>query len=329
VPTHRMWITWNASMRSRHLAADLRFHLDEFELRIRLLRHPLSFIRTLLVLIVHRPTLVAIQYSYLLLICCLLVKYTFRRPLRIVCDCHTKALRRSLRGPLAPVFTTLKKWSLGRVDLLTVANPHLEQEARKWCPRVLVQPDPIPPIAPACDTGDQVIVPASFERDEPIESVLDAATLMQQTTPLSFVITGRPSRTVRTRRIPPNVTLVGFLPRHEYEMLLRTSALCLALTTEDCCSQSGAQEAMAAGIPVVVSDTAVMRAFFCDAAIYVEPRANAIASGISDALRLRPLLAQRLAALRGVRSREYTECISTLRRHCGELSGESCGELTS
>ncbi|HSM61327.1 MAG TPA: glycosyltransferase, partial [Longimicrobiales bacterium] len=183
-------------------------------------------------------------------------------------------------------FAALRRWSVSSFDLILIATSELEAEARPFGLPVVVLPDPIPGVPPARPNADtpaalrEVVVIASYAVDEPIDQVLEAA---RRCPDLRFSITGEPPSELRGRT-PENVELTGYLPHADFQALLGGAACVVALTTEEGCFQRGACEALAHARPLVTSDTAALRSYLGEAAVFVEPTALAIARGVRDAL---------------------------------------------
>jgi glycosyltransferase involved in cell wall biosynthesis len=159
----------------------------------------------------------------------------------------------------------------------------------------------------------------SFGHDEPIEAVFEAARRLPDVT---FRMTGNPAGTpVSLENKPANVVLTGFLDVPNYGGLLQSAGVVLALTTLDHTMLRGAYEAIYQGTPVIVSDSALLRAAFDEGAVHVANTPDAIAAAVVEvqrnreqfaagALRLRTRKEQRwlqskaalLAALRAARA---------------------------
>src|SRR5208283_3617477 len=91
-----------------------------------------------------------------------------------------------------------------------------------------------------------VMVPCSFDADEPVREIYEAAGMMPETT---FYVTGNYSRLNRKllRMCPANVTMSGFLSENDYDSMLNSADAILVLTTDDYpVRPRGASEAIAA-----------------------------------------------------------------------------------
>jgi glycosyltransferase involved in cell wall biosynthesis len=98
-----------------------------------------------------------------------------------------------------------------------------------------------------------VLVPCSFDSDEPIEEIFKAAAMMVDT---KFYVTGNYARLNKKlqKTCPTNITLTGFLSEKKYDVLLNSIDAVLVLTTDDYpVRPRGASEAIAAEKPLIVS----------------------------------------------------------------------------
>lgn len=198
----------------------------------------------------------------------------------VIADCHSGAVvGRPMSARLAE-----------RADLVIVTLPQLT----KGFPRAVAVHDPLAAISPGA-AHDTVLFPASWEKDEPVDALLEAARLLPD---ISFAITGRAPEGL----VPPgNVRLAGFLSRADYLSLLTGAPLVLALTTEEDTMQQAGYEAAAAGRPVVASDTKALRSYFRDAAVYAAPTGPSLADAVKEGLRRATELE---AAMRDLRREE-------------------------
>ncbi len=182
---------------------------------------------------------------------------------RLVVDAHSKAV---LGRPLS--------WRLGRhADLVVVTLPSLTDGLS----RAVALHDPPASAVQAADHG-QVVFPASWYSDEPHDDVVAAARLLPEVT---LVVTGRAPHGLD---LPPNLRLTGYLPSEEYLELVAGAPVVLALTTRADTMQRAAYEAVAAGRPVVASDTAALRSYLGPAAVYSGRGGAALAAAVREAL---------------------------------------------
>ncbi len=132
---------------------------------------------------------------------------------------------------------------------------------------------------PALGDGFRVMAVNTFARDEPVGELFAAAAELPD---VSFYVTGDPNRPGFTMppEIPDNVHLTGFIPDDVYYGLMDASDAVLCLTTRDHTMQRGACEALSMGVPVITSDTALLRAYFRMGTVHVHNDRGAIRAGV-------------------------------------------------
>ncbi|MCW2585486.1 MAG: glycosyl transferase group 1 [Frankiales bacterium] len=238
------------------------------------LRHLVQALRTLVLLARRRPeVLIVMAPPSTLVVLALMWRRLTRR--KLVVDCHSKAV---LGHPLS--------WRLAaRADLALVTIPELTEGFS----RVIAVHDP-PATAVAAERHAEVVFPASWYDDEPIDALLCAA---EQLPDVRFAITGRSPVGLQ---VPSNVRLTGYLPRADYLDLIAGAPLVLALTTRKATMQRAAYEAVAAGRPVVASETAALRSYLGAGAHYATPAA--LAPVVRGALASLPALEAAVARVR-------------------------------
>jgi glycosyltransferase involved in cell wall biosynthesis len=129
----------------------------------------------------------------------------------------------------------------------------------------------------------QVLFVCVFQRDEPVEELLEAARLVPT---FDLHVTGdlRRCPAALRERAAPNVRFTGFLSGQDYQSAVLGADVVLALTTEPSSVVRAGYEAVYAERPLVVSDWPASREIF-PYAIHVENRASAIAAGLERAVR--------------------------------------------
>lgn len=249
------------------------------------LRHAVQTVMTMWELGRRRPRLLVVMAPPAALV---LLGLVYRRltGAKLVVDCHSKAV---LGEPLS--------WRLTeRADLTLVTLPELSGGRAG----VVAIHDP-PATAVSAPRHDEVLFPASWYSDEPTAELLDAARSLPE---LRFAITGRAPAGLN---VPGNVRLTGYLSRDAYLMLLAGSPLILALTTREATMQRAAYEAVAAGRPVVATDTVALRSYLADAAVYAKPAD--LAAAISEAMQRLPGLEAEVAKVRTRQARAFSEAL--------------------
>jgi glycosyltransferase involved in cell wall biosynthesis len=125
-----------------------------------------------------------------------------------------------------------------------------------------------------------VAVVCSFNYDEPIAEILDAARAVPA---VRFFMTGNPKHLSPElkAKLPPNVTLTGFLSVEAYGGLIVGADAVMTLTTRDHTMLRAAYEAIYQGTPVIVSDWPLLREAFDEGALHVDNSAAGIAAGVA------------------------------------------------
>ena len=261
---------------------------------VAVLRYFVQFAMTLWVLARLRPKrVVCMLPPFPALVACLIYA-TLRRAV-LVGDVHTYPLVSRTWRP----FLGVTAWLLRRGKGAVVTNEANAAILRELDVHTLVLDD-TPVLTPGRETDPEpgartVLVPASFDPDEPIEGIVEAATKCPD---IDVVITGRDD-TGRTAglTVPENVRFAGFVSRGDYEQLLADATAVCSLTTLENCMQQAGYEAMAWGRPLVTSDTYDLRNYFGDAAVFSEPDGSSIAEAWNAALEDPQTLHERMVVL--------------------------------
>jgi glycosyltransferase involved in cell wall biosynthesis len=242
---------------------------------------------TLRIVLRERPDVVWLQLPPTFLVHLLvLFRFVTRRRMKIVSDCHNAALRSP--WSIVPLSVLL----MNRTDLVLVHNLDVAPAARDLGVdrrRLSILGDCVP-VLPADEAEAErparptLVMPCSFHADEPIEAVLQAA---QQLESATFVITGNHLR-IRNRSLVEhasrNVIFPGFLPSAEFDRLLLRASGVLCLTTQEGIQLSAVSEAIAAGKPMIISDTGLLRDFVGHAGIFVDNSVASILQGCRTAI---------------------------------------------
>jgi glycosyltransferase involved in cell wall biosynthesis len=88
------------------------------------------------------------------------------------------------------------------------------------------------------------------------------------------------------------------LATDEYRSLLLSVDAIMVLTTADDCLVCGGYEAVAAGKPLILSDTAALKAFFNKGTVFTVNRRNEIAAAIGSVQKDTPSLAADITTLK-------------------------------
>ena len=218
---------------------------------------------------------------------------------RLIIDTHNCALEpaeggvgwRSLPG----------RWLLRSADKTIVTNTALAARVQALGGRATVLPDRIPTAPRQVDpTSPHIgaVLVCSFASDEPIEAVLASVPLLGAST--QFTVTGnwQAHRDRLPHPLPRGVRLTGFLADDEYWRLLASAGVVIDLSLMANNLPCGAYEAVAVGVPMVLSDDSAVRSHFSAGVIYAAPEPEQIAAAVTLALAERPKLLAQVATLR-------------------------------
>lgn len=253
---------------------------------------PLEYIikawQTVKIFLIKKPDEIWVQMPPVPLLNVALFYRRLRRDrVRIVADCHNSMLRPPWsRWPGATA-------ALNGCDLVLVHNEAMVGVAvAMGVRRELIQVLEDAPVTfqagvdkVSVNASPRVLFPASYSEDEPIDELLQAARIANE---ITFVLTGNAVR-ARGRfdlsRLPPNVRLTGYLPVAEFDRLLLSADAVLALTRHEGIQLSVCSEAVGAGKPMILSDTAILRSLFGDVAVMVDSTSpQALAQGCREAI---------------------------------------------
>ncbi|VAW54778.1 hypothetical protein MNBD_GAMMA06-598 [hydrothermal vent metagenome] len=311
-----IWTAWHVSQRSRNLASELELQVFEKVIENNLLsRHLFSSIWTIYTFLKVRPEKIYIQYSFLLLVIAAGYKKLAPYPVSIICDCHTKALRRKVSGSIGKLFWFLKKKSFQSVNISIVSNIEMKHDIEKLTMRYCVLPDKIPRVSANASRDineTHCVFVCSYAADEPLNDVIAAAERLDGS--VKMFCTGKIPANMKHLKANPhkNIIFTDFLSQVEYYNLISNADCVLALTTEEGCLQCAGYEALSAEVPMILSDTTALKAYFEDAAIYVKHSAQDLEIGVRKAIKSRSDLLYRMSRVREAREYEYASALNIL-----------------
>jgi glycosyltransferase involved in cell wall biosynthesis len=197
---------------------------------------------------------------------------------------------------------------LMRGGVAIVTNENLARICRDLEVETLVLHDVLRPANSSAISSDSIVCPVSYSNDEPIEAILKAAASLPDT---RWVLTGRAPREVKDAA-SSNVEFTGFLDDAAYDELLNNAGLVVALTNRRDTMQRAAYEALVRTVPIVTSDFQVLREFFEDSAVYVDPGAANLTSRISEAIASRETIRERSGLVLAKRMAEQQDALIRL-----------------
>jgi glycosyltransferase involved in cell wall biosynthesis len=173
-------------------------------------------------------------------------------------------------------------------DLVIVTNDSQARYVEQLGGRSIVCEDPLPDLAEygrdnPCIEANRVLFVCSYDQDEPYQTVFNAvATLGREDIILS--VSGNYDKAGIDPTDWPSIRFLGFVAEKEFYKEMATSVAVLDLTTNQDCLVCGAYEGLSLGKPVILTDTSAQKAYFQNAAIYVQPEAMSIANSIEYVL---------------------------------------------
>lgn len=291
-----LWIDWGRNLRSRTLARRLEVALVEIRISGKGVRRYLQSIRrTVRAIRMARPRVVIATNPSLVLGLLLL---SLRRwyGFVLVSDAHYLGVR-SLHG--RRFVQSVLDFHNTRADLVIVTNEGQAQYVAALGGRAYVCPDPLPDLggqvaARVAVPEKSVFLVSSFEQDEPYEAAFLAFSRLHQAGFTLFVSGNYRRANIDPARLPW-VHFLGYVSEDEYYAYLRSCTVTLDLTTLEDCLLCGAYEALAAGKPLVVSNTRALANYFGAVAILTENTPEAISERVEHAYLQRGDLTQRVA----------------------------------
>lgn len=263
-------VSWFEHRRTRELCTGLGIELVLIETTYRgLRRYLLLTARTIALLVRQRPGVLLAQNPSLILgALCVVLRGALGY--RLIVDAHNEAVEPH-ENP-QPWIRWLSRWVIRRADLTIVTNRQLAELVRKQQGKPFVLPDRIPAPAPGVvrplGAGFNVVLIATFARDEPIAEIFEAARGGE----LELFVTGNPQklRADVAARAPPNVRFTGFLAEADYWSLLRAADAVVDLTLKPDCLVCGAYEALAVGKPMLLSNNSASVELFGEGALFTD-----------------------------------------------------------
>ena len=204
---------------------------------------------------------------------------------KYVLDCHNAMICGWwIKWPFA-------RYLLKKAEFVFVHNQDVSKYAADMSIIATVLRDPLPKVPSSI--GDSylakyglqkkayVLAPWNFASDEPIAEMFHAATDMPD---IKIVMTWFPERLSKEliENKPSNVIFTGYIDVDEFNEIFANAMAAIILTTREGTQPSGASEAIALGVPLVISDLETTRMLYKDAPMYVENNSKSIVNGIES-----------------------------------------------
>jgi glycosyltransferase involved in cell wall biosynthesis len=233
-------------------------------------KYPLLIVKTLSVLIKSKSKVVFAQNPSIVL-SLLVVVYGKLFHKTVVIDAHNAGLF-PLEGK-SRILNGLAKAIFRMARLTIVTNDSLKSYVADKGGRPIVVPDPLPEFSVSRRVNNEsnflITFICSWAQDEPYREVMEAASLLCDM-PVSFSITGKYKGKVDSLSVPDNVQLTGFLDEKAYLNMLAKSDAVVVLTKRKDCMNCGAYEAVSMGLPLLLSDSQVLRNYFSKGTLFTD-----------------------------------------------------------
>lgn len=324
------WITWERQRRNEGVARGLSVPLIEVLFRgsmmqryVRASRATIRAVRRVRpeILFVQNPSLVLALGAVL---------WGRARGVPVIVDAHNSGLQ-PFDGT-SRVLNACAAVVMRLASLTIVSNNGLIETVQKHGGRAFVLPDPIPELPPgnppqALNGTHRVMFICSYATDEPYIEVIEAARRLDPSTVI--YITGNPKEEAQHLRdlAPANVVFTGFLAEADFIGLMHACDVVMDLTTRADCLVCGAYEGVAAGKPLVLSDSKSTREYFSRGAVYTDNSTAGIAASVRSALEQRARLAAQVVELRDELLESWNSRRMELRKLLRDLAQQPASEL--
>lgn len=267
-------------------------------------------VATVLLLLRRRPRVVFVQSppSFASVVVWLLSSLL---GIRFVIDAHSGALDTRVWITPAWLYRAVARAAVATI----VTNEHHRDLVEAQGARALIIRD----IPTEFDVGDppplgdgfRVMAVSTFAPDEPVAELLAAA---ERLPGVSIHMTGDPRRPgfAMPAHRPDNVHLTGFVPDDQYYGLMHACDAVLCLTTRDHTMQRGACEALSMGVPIITSDTPLLRAYFRMGTVHVRNDRDGIRRGIERMIEDHRRYRAEIRELQALQRDEWDEAVSAL-----------------
>lgn len=289
--TTAVWITWDDHRRSRELAAHWSMDYVIFEYSgITLFRYIVLTVRTLKYFNSRNPKIVICQNPSVVL-ASLLASFASIKKFTLIVDRHSnfKTESRSSRLPKWKIFHLLSDYSLKKSNLTIVTNKEAAQYVSSRGGNPIVLPDKLPSdlsgVERKLEGQINFLFICSFSSDEPVDAVLDVFKYLGAK--FHVYVTGNYKKHSNWEKYYDieNIHFVGFVSESDYVSYLNSVDATVVLTDMPMTLNCGSYESVKAGKPQVVANSSVIRDWFRQGAVYVDPGDyESILRGISQVI---------------------------------------------
>lgn len=284
-----IWLTWETQRRNTELAQAFSCVYGHYDYSYRPFwqRYPISAWQTVNLVFKSKTKVIFTQCPSLVL-CSLILFLRVIKKFIWVIDAHNVAVEYARSNNV--VLRFLMTLSLRSADFTIISNSSLSDAISKVGGRPLILPDKLPRI-PQQDLPQRfqsvqrpiLTLISTFASDEPIEEFIQGALAISQ--PYTLCITGKKSKAGELLRYASDkIIFTDFLTEEHYEGLIQHSDLLIDLTTREGCLVCGAYEALAVGVPIILSDTKVLRELFSCGAIFSANNSESFTKSLEEFL---------------------------------------------
>ncbi len=284
-----IWIAWERHRRTLELCK--YFEIPLFILtstKPRPIKYPILVSKTFVKLCKKKPNLIFVQCpSLVLALLCILLRKIYKY--KVIVDAHNACV--NPEGVLSRTRLRLLRFIHQSCDLLIVTNEGLKKNIKRYQAKVAILPDRIPNMninnkvtRKQNDIPFRIVYICTFAEDEPYEIFFKA--IEQLGTDVKAYVTGRyQNETLKKYGSSKQLVFTGFLPEKNYWELLSSADLIVDLTHREDCLLCGAYEAVALGVPLLLSDTPALRRYFRRGVIFSPNDPQKIAQSIKFVMR--------------------------------------------
>lgn len=296
-----VWIAWEKHRRTDSLVSKMNIPLYVCTSKMpRALKHTYSMVKTILFIIQNRPRILFVQNpSAFLTLLAIVLKPIFKYFL--VVDAHNAGVYPFETGheKYQKIFPFMHR----HADRTIVTNEFLADIIMGNGGNPIVLPDLLPSFDQSPEIHSEtdiftVTFICSYSSDEPYLEVIKAAAELPDN--ITINITGdynKMSQALKNQACE-RVIFTGFLIESEYLSLLKTSDAIMDLTSFNDCLVCGAYEAVSLEIPMILSDTSVLREWFYKGAVYTGHTVKSLSQAILTSRRRHSELKNEVHSLR-------------------------------
>lgn len=283
-----LWIAWEKHRRTVELCNHFGIDLIAYSsISNRLVKYIVYSIKSIFNLICIRPEVLIVQNpSIALSLMMCLLKPFFRYKLFI--DTHNAGIIPD--NKLLQMMPWIYVYIQRSADMTIVTNKGLASLVAINNGMPFVMPDKLPDIRlPQIEARSKdkfvIVYICTFGADEPYLQLIDAAGYFSND--VIFYVTGKKNKVPHQiiQNSPSNLIYTDFLPDDEYWKLLTSADLIIDLTNRQDCLVCGAYEAVAAEVPLVLSDTKAIREYFTIGCVFTHNSTDDIVSSIKYAIK--------------------------------------------